>query len=100
MSFKTHKRKGSIDIRPVSESDISSYKEFGEILLKDHPNEEPIKVSIADADRQAGSPKIGDVIGKNPNNPQDQWLINEQYYLANYEVSDEVASKKPTEGNE
>lgn len=43
------------------------------------------KVSISDADRQNGSPKIGDMIARNPKNHNDQWLVAKQYFEDNFE---------------
>lgn len=43
-------------------------------------------VSISLPDRQAGSPKPGDMIARNPKNHADQWLVAEQYFNDNFEV--------------
>ena len=43
------------------------------------------KVSISDADLKNGSPKIGDMIARNPKNHNDQWLVAEQYFKDNFE---------------
>lgn len=42
-------------------------------------------MSISDADRIDGSPKIGDMIARNPKNHNDQWLIAEDYFNDNFE---------------
>ena len=42
-------------------------------------------VSIALVDRQAGSPKIGDMIARNPKNHADKWLVAEKYFADNFE---------------
>jgi hypothetical protein len=42
-------------------------------------------VSISDADRQAGSPKLGDKIARNPANHADRWLVAQDYFAANFE---------------
>jgi hypothetical protein len=68
--FKHYPRRGHIEARPYAE---------GEIL--------PEHVSISAADREAGSPKLGDMIARNPDNPDDQWLIAAAYFAANYGVS-------------
>ncbi len=44
-----------------------------------------MQVSISDADRQNGSPKIGDMIARNPKNHNDQWLVAKQYFEDNFE---------------
>jgi hypothetical protein len=42
-------------------------------------------ISINIEDLKAGSPKAGDMIARNPENPLDQWLVNAAYFAANYE---------------
>lgn len=41
-------------------------------------------VSISDADKQAGSPKIGDKIARNPKNHADKWLVAADYFADNF----------------
>lgn len=41
-------------------------------------------ISISDEDKQRGSPKQGDMIASNPENPRDRWLISEKYFKANF----------------
>ena len=43
------------------------------------------RVSISQADKDAGSPKAGDMIARNPINHDDQWLVSEQYFYDNFE---------------
>jgi hypothetical protein len=43
------------------------------------------KVSIAEEDRKAGSPKEGDMIARNPKNHLDQWLVAKKYFEDNFE---------------
>lgn len=43
-------------------------------------------VSISQPDRQAGSPKPGDMIARNPKNHTDQWLVAAQYFADNFET--------------
>jgi hypothetical protein len=42
-------------------------------------------VSISVADSQAGSPKPGDMIARNPKNHDDKWLVAAQYFADNFE---------------
>jgi len=42
-------------------------------------------VSISEADKLAGSPKEGDMIAYNPDDPMDRWLIAKKYFEDNYE---------------
>ena len=44
----------------------------------------PESVSISEADRAAGSPKLGDMIARNPKKHDDQWLVAEQYFKDNF----------------
>lgn len=42
-------------------------------------------ISLSDADVAGGSPKIGDMIARNPKNHDDQWLVAAQYFADNFE---------------
>jgi hypothetical protein len=44
------------------------------------------RVSISAADREAGSPKVGDMVARNPANHDDQWLVARAYFDANFEA--------------
>ena len=80
--FKQYKRKGLSEMRPVNEMDIKAFQPDKEIhSLRDTE----FKVSISEVDLQNGSPKIGDMIARNPKNHNDQWLIAEQYFKDNFE---------------
>lgn len=43
-----------------------------------------INVSISKPDLEAGSPKVGDMIARNPKNHNDQWLVAKQYFEDNF----------------
>ena len=43
------------------------------------------RVSISAADLEAGSPKLGDMIARNPKNHDDQWLVAADYFADNFE---------------
>jgi hypothetical protein len=49
------------------------------------------RVSISAADREAGSPKVGDMIARNPKSHDDQWLVAADYFAENFEPLDEQA---------
>ena len=83
--FKQYKRIEIAEIRPVIKDDIFKQKDFGRIAIDVSDLKNPISVSISDADLQNGSPKIGDMIARNPKNHNDQWLIAEQYFKDNFE---------------
>ncbi len=42
-------------------------------------------VSVSPADLAAGSPKLGDMIARNPKNHADKWLVAAAYYADNFE---------------
>lgn len=42
------------------------------------------RVSVSAPDREAGSPKPGDMIARNPENHDDQWLVAAAYFAANF----------------
>jgi len=65
--FQRYSRKGFAEARPYV---------LGEVLSD--------RVSISAADREAGSPKVGDMIARNPADPGDMWLIAEDYFNANF----------------
>ena len=46
----------------------------------------PSKVSISEADKLNGSPKLGDMIARNPLNHEDQWLVAKDYFEQNLEI--------------
>jgi hypothetical protein len=50
-----------------------------------HLGEDLNGVSISNADRLNGSPKLGDMIARNPTNHADRWLVSAQYFKDNFE---------------
>lgn len=60
-------------------AELRRYEE-GEILSE--------RVSISAADREAGSPMVGDMIARNPSNHEDQWLVAKAYFEANFELAE------------
>ena len=79
--FKKYRRTQIAEMRPVTESDIKAYEIDKEIHSM---RDTEFKVSISDVDRKNGSPKIGDMIARNPNNHNDQWLVAEKYFNENF----------------
>jgi hypothetical protein len=65
--FKQYRRKQIAELRPFEE---------GEVLEG---------VSISQPDKDAGSPKVGDMIARNPKNHDDKWLVAKQYFEDNFE---------------
>lgn len=66
--FKPYRRKQIAYLRPY---------EPGETLSE--------RVSVSASDREAGSPKAGDMIALNPKNHDDQWLVAAAYFADNFE---------------
>ena len=42
-------------------------------------------VSVSAEDTANGSPKVGDMIAMNPDNPADKWLVAKDYFEKNFE---------------
>ncbi len=66
-TFKQYQRKQIAELRPYVP---------GEALSE--------RVSISAADREKGSPKLGDMIARNPKNHGDMWLVEAQYFADNF----------------
>ena len=82
-NFKTYKRIQIAEMREVTEVDINVFKNHGFIHISEYPF--GYNISISDADKNNGSPKIGDMIARNPKNYNDQWLVAQQYFNDNFE---------------
>lgn len=67
--FKQYRRKQIAELRPWQ------------------PDDDMSRVSISAPDKEAGSPKTGDMIARNPKNHTDQWLVAAQYFADNFEVA-------------
>jgi hypothetical protein len=65
--FKVYRRIQLAELRPYKENEILSDK-----------------VSISKADLENGSPKLGDMIARNPKNHDDQWLVAKDYFYENF----------------
>lgn len=69
--FRRYRRKQIAELRPY--------------VVGEHLSD---RVSVTAADREAGSPKAGDMIARNPVNHDDQWLIAADYFSANFEPAE------------
>ncbi len=67
--FKQYRRKQIAEIRTYEDGEVLSYR-----------------VSISESDKENGSPKVGDMIARNPANHEDQWLIAKDYFEVNFEA--------------
>ena len=81
--FKQYRRKQIAELRPVTKEDRENFDGNGE--LKFICDLGWYIVSISEQDLKNGSPKIGDMIARNPKNYLDQWLVAEQYFNDNFE---------------
>jgi len=68
-------------------SEFTQYRRKQIAELRPYIQDEPVPdiVSISHADLEAGSPKVGDMIARNPKNHADQWLVAAQYFQDNFE---------------
>ena len=64
--FQKYRRKQIAELRPYREGEW-----VGDI-------------SISKEDSNAGSPKLGDMIARNPQNHADQWLVAAKYFADNF----------------
>lgn len=71
MEFKKYARKGLAEMHTYNPKNMYE-KSFMNSM------------SISDVDRQNGSPKLGDMIARNPNNHNDVWLVSEKYFKENF----------------
>lgn len=54
--------------------------------LRPYITGEPLDgVSVSLEDTRAGSPKLGDMIARNPKNHEDKWLVSAEYFADNFE---------------
>lgn len=85
-----------IELKPITEEDIALFKIYYEAV----PSRKIF--SISDADLENGSPKIGDILIRNPNNHNDQWLISVPQFKNNFEplvLWHSVKNKLPKNGD-
>ena len=67
-----------IDFKQYRRSQIAELRPW-------QPGDDMDRVSVSASDREAGSPKPGDMIARNPKNHADQWLVAAQYFADNFE---------------
>ncbi len=78
--FKKFRRTQIAEMRPVEQIDIDVENNQDKI-----PEYWQSRISISQADRENGSPKIGDMIARNTDNHDDKWLVAEKYFKDNFE---------------
>lgn len=87
MEFKKYQKQTVTEMRPVTSDEIFNFQHHGQLVaLGVHLN---VTVSISEPDLENGSPKMGDMIARNPDNHNDQWLVGQEYFEKNfYPVAD------------
>lgn len=66
-------------------NDFKQYRRSQIAELRPWLGESVDGVSISAPDKEAGSPKPGDMVARNPKNHADQWLVAAQYFHDNFE---------------
>lgn len=72
--FKEYMKLGKAELRGItlSETEITAEK------MRSN------KISVSAEDEAAGSPKLGDMVARNPANHNDQWLVAQKYFDDNF----------------
>lgn len=66
------------DFKQYRRTQIAEMKPYIELM-------DVAEVSMSGEDVKNGSPKIGDMIARNPKNHNDKWLVAAQYFADNFE---------------
>jgi hypothetical protein len=71
------------------EPDMTDFQQYRRKQIAElrpwRPGDDMARVSISAPDKDAGSPKDGDMIARNPKNHDDQWLVAAAYFADNFE---------------
>lgn len=78
-----------VNVNAINEVIEMKFKQYRRTQIAEMADWEPDfdmnNVSISRPDQEAGSPKIGDKIARNPANHEDMWLVSKDYFDANFE---------------
>ena len=96
--FKKYRRTQIAEMRDVTQRDITEYRVIGAIEIETE-DDNRIAVSISAVDRRNGSPKVGDMIARNPKNHNDQWLVAKEYFEDNFEEMEKGEDEWRTDGS-
>lgn len=80
-NFTKYRRKQVAELREVNQTDINEFELKGYMTFDGKRAISISQVDIEDND----SPKIGDMIARNPENHDDQWLVEKTYFANNFE---------------
>jgi len=86
--FKKYRRSQVAELRPVTHAECRGFHQSPTtkgFLMRPILMASGVEVSISREDRKNGSPRIGDMIARNPKNHLDQWLVAKQYFEDNFE---------------
>jgi hypothetical protein len=86
--FKEYLKSNKAEIRAITQNDIILFNNDDKL-----PAPFQFNISISGEDLKNGSPKIGDVVGRNPKNRLDQWLIAEKYFKENFISTEKEKTK-------
>jgi hypothetical protein len=82
-------REDQCEIHHTKEKLMTEFKQYRRSQIAEMADWEPgfdmTRVSLTEADREAGSPKVGDKIARNPKNHDDRWLVAAAYFAENFE---------------
>lgn len=77
---------------------IMEYQQYRRIQIAELrpyiPGEPMDGISISAPDKENGSPKVGDMIARNPANHDDKWVVAEKYFNDNFEPLTEAPHKE------
>ena len=72
--WKKYRRTNIAEMRPVTQHEV----DCNDALVDNG-------ISISEVDINNGSPLMGDMIARNPQNHKDQWLVAKKYFKENFE---------------
>lgn len=78
-NWKQYRRTNIAEMRPVTDDEVIFHETFA--YLDDADGNQ---ISISEADIKNGSPRVGDMIARNPNNHEDKWLVAKEYFEENF----------------
>lgn len=77
--------------QPMLTSQYQQYRRTQIAELRPYvPGEDMREISVSLEDEKAGSPKLGDMIARNPKNHADRWLVAARYFADNFGPADAI----------
>lgn len=86
--FKKYRRKKIAELRLVTNAECRGFHQSTTtkgFFMRPVFISDGVEVSISKEDRKNKSPKIGDMVARNPKNHNDQWLVSKEYFEDNFE---------------